>query len=149
MQFRVPQNIDMEDKIIGPLTLKQFLYLMAGGGLCYAILLKLQPSGRTALAILIDAPIGIFFLALAFVKIQDRPFSQFLLSLLSFSSRPRRRVWRREQEQSSVVIEEVKKTEDTKTEKKNLDKTKVSEITKILDSGGKTESGHGPDKITQ
>jgi len=34
MQYQVPQFIEIEDKIFGPLTLKQFLYLAGGGGLC-------------------------------------------------------------------------------------------------------------------
>jgi len=33
MQFNVPQFIETEDKLIGPFTLKQFLYLAAGGAL--------------------------------------------------------------------------------------------------------------------
>ena len=37
MQFQVPQFIEIEDKIFGPLTFKQFIYLAGGGGLCFLL----------------------------------------------------------------------------------------------------------------
>ena len=37
MRFQVPQFIDIEDKIFGPLTFKQFVYLAGGGGLAFLI----------------------------------------------------------------------------------------------------------------
>ena len=42
MQFQVPQGIDMEDKIVGPLTLIQFLYLLVGGVIDYLLFLNLK-----------------------------------------------------------------------------------------------------------
>lgn len=37
MQFKVPQFLDIEDKIFGPFTFKQFVYLAGGGGLCFVL----------------------------------------------------------------------------------------------------------------
>lgn len=70
MQYQVPQFIEIEDKIFGPLTLKQFLYLAGGGGLCllFFTLLPLY------IAIVCMLPVIAFSLALAFYKVNDRPF---------------------------------------------------------------------------
>jgi len=37
MQFQVPQFIEVEDKIFGPLTFKQFVYMAGGAGLAYLL----------------------------------------------------------------------------------------------------------------
>ncbi len=70
MQYQVPQFIEIEDKIFGPLTLKQFIYLAGGGGLCllFFTLLPLY------LAVLCMLPVIALALALAFYKVNDRPF---------------------------------------------------------------------------
>ena len=70
MQFQVPQFIEVEDKIFGPFTFKQFIYLVGGAGACYL-------SWRV-LPIFISIPliIGIASLsvALAFLQMNGRPF---------------------------------------------------------------------------
>ena len=53
MQFNVPQFIDIEDKIIGPLTLKQFLFLVAGAGLLFVLWLFLNLGAFIILSMLI------------------------------------------------------------------------------------------------
>ncbi len=35
MQFKVPQFLDIEDKIFGPFTFREFVYLAGAAGLCY------------------------------------------------------------------------------------------------------------------
>ena len=69
MQYQVPQFIEIEDKIFGPLTLRQALYIGGGAGLSF-IIWSLLPS---FVAILIIAPIGVFFAGLAFWKPNSRP----------------------------------------------------------------------------
>src|SRR3989344_5305637 len=69
-QYQVPQFIEIEDKIFGPLTLKQFLYLAGGGGLCLA-LFTLLPLW---LAIPPMLPVIGFLAALALFPVNGRPF---------------------------------------------------------------------------
>lgn len=69
-QYQVPQFIEIEDKIFGPFTLKQFLYLAGGGGLSL-ILFTLLPLW---LAIPLMIPVAGFAAALAFYTINGRPF---------------------------------------------------------------------------
>ena len=67
MRFQVPQFIDVEDKIFGPLTLKQFIYV-AGGA---SITLVTTTFFGVFLGIIIASPILLRSLALAFYKIKS------------------------------------------------------------------------------
>lgn len=69
MRYQVPQFIEIEDKIFGPLTLKQFLYVAAGGGICL-ILFTLLPL---PIVIMLGIPIMGFAAALAFFEVNGRP----------------------------------------------------------------------------
>ncbi len=71
MQFQVPQFIDVEDKIFGPLTLKQFIYLAGGAGASAALWVYLPSK---ILSILLILPIAGFSLALAFYRMNNKPF---------------------------------------------------------------------------
>ena len=94
MRFTVPQFIEIEDKIFGPLTWKQFLYVGGGGGIATAIFLT-QPFW---VFVLLGVPIGGFAAALAFYPINNRPFSVFLESAFTYFMSDRRYFWRQEQE---------------------------------------------------
>ncbi|OGC86699.1 hypothetical protein A3D70_02140 [Candidatus Adlerbacteria bacterium RIFCSPHIGHO2_02_FULL_54_18] len=69
-QYQVPQFIEIEDKIFGPLTLKQFIYLAGGGGLLL-IFFTLLPKW---MAFLLALPVMGFAFALAFYEVNGRPF---------------------------------------------------------------------------
>lgn len=75
MKFRVPQFIDIEDKIIGPFTLKQFGYIVGAGGVSFIIWTFVPVH---FFAVLIIMPVAGLFIALAFVKYNNRPFGEFL-----------------------------------------------------------------------
>ena len=70
MRYQVPQFIEVEDKIFGRLTFKQFIYLAGGGGLCLLFFTFLP----IYLTILFGIPVMAFALALAFYKFNGRPF---------------------------------------------------------------------------
>lgn len=90
-QFQVPQFIEVEDKIFGPLTLKQFLYVLGGGAAVFLLYVFLP----LWLTIIIGAPIAAFFGALAFYPVNGRPFIKYLESMLAYFSRARLYVWRK------------------------------------------------------
>ncbi len=69
MQYQVPQFIEIEDKIFGPLTLKQFLYLAGAGGICLALFTLLP----LYLAFIVAIPFVVLGLALAFYQVNERP----------------------------------------------------------------------------
>ena len=70
MQFQVPQFIEVEDKIFGPLTFKQFVYLAGGAGIGY-ILYRVLPIYLAAPLIMAFFGLGA---SLAFFKYNGRPF---------------------------------------------------------------------------
>lgn len=70
MQFEVPQFIEIEDKIFGPFTWKQFVYLLGGAGAVFLLYITLPFT----LFVLIGGPIAGLSAALAFYQHNNRPF---------------------------------------------------------------------------
>lgn len=93
MRFQVPQFIEIEDKIFGPLTLKQFLYL-AGGGAAIFLAKQILPFFLFVIAAALIAGAAA---ALAFVKINNRPFVIFLSHALNYYVGNRLYIWRKEE----------------------------------------------------
>lgn len=94
MRFEVPQFIEIEDRIIGPLSWRQFLYL--GGGLGMGAVLFLTTPFIVFL--IIGLPLGITALALAFYPINNRPFSFFLEAMFNYFYNHRLYLWRRKEQ---------------------------------------------------
>lgn len=92
MQFQVPQFIDVEDKIFGPFTFKQFLYLVGGGGAAFA-LYKLLPI---YISIFLIIPIVALALALTFYKVNNRPFIAIMESAFTYYIGAKLYVWKQE-----------------------------------------------------
>src|SRR3989338_904024 len=90
-QFVVPQFIDVEDKIIGPITVRQFLILLAGAGASF-VAYKLSDL---TLFVFEFAIIAFFFFTFAFIKINGKPIHYLLLNLIQTSRRARLRVWKK------------------------------------------------------
>jgi hypothetical protein len=84
MQFQVPQFIETEDKIIGPLTIRQFLYLAVAGLLVFFSFFILQ----TWLWLLVTAVFGSIALAMAFVQVNGRPMLFFVINAFTYVWEP-------------------------------------------------------------
>ncbi|MEK7644202.1 MAG: PrgI family protein [Patescibacteria group bacterium] len=135
MQFKVPQNVDMADKIIGPLTMAQFLYVIIGGLIDYILLQNLidtAPGVFFSLAI----PIALFSLAMAFLKINDIPFPRFIQAAILFMSSPKRRIWHKYSETSPVRITTPKQKIQPKIVRKNIEKSEIEKMAAVLDTAG-------------
>ncbi len=91
MHAQVPQYLEVEDKIIGPLTLKQFLYLLVGGGIIFLLYTILKFS----VFIIVAMPIGLFVILLAFYKKDNQKFTRFVANFLKFISRPNIYIWKK------------------------------------------------------
>jgi hypothetical protein len=92
--YKVPQNVEAEDKILGPLTLKQFIYAIIGAawGLVSFAIFKSVPI----LFVIIGLPPTIFLLALGLYQREDQPFEVFFVSVLQYLFRSRSRLWIKE-----------------------------------------------------
>lgn len=90
-QYQVPQFITVEDKVIGPFTIKEFLYLGGGAGLI--LIARLFFSGYFLYFIALI--IGSIAAALAFLKINEQSFPKFLKNALFYALRPRLYIWKK------------------------------------------------------
>lgn len=91
MKFRVPQFIDIEDKVFGPFTLKQFGYIVGAGGFSFLIWTFIPIK---FFAILLIAPVAGLFLSLAFVKFNNRSFGELLESAFTYYTGARLYTWK-------------------------------------------------------
>ena len=94
MQFQVPQFIETEDKIIGPFSLRQFMYI--GGAGHGSVILYFTVATWLWLIltiVLLGTAIGV-----AFVKIEGRPLSNVILSAFGFYWKPQMYIWKSEEQ---------------------------------------------------
>ena len=132
MQFQVPQKIDLEDKVIGPFTIKQFFYLLAGGMLDY-IWLRFFSLG---IAIILILPTSIFFIAMAVARVQDQPFPKFLGSLILFMFKPKQRTWGRGAPMPKLVISKGEGQKVIQPSANQPTKGELEKLSAILDTKG-------------
>ncbi len=91
MRFKVPQFLEIEDKIFGPFTFREFIYLVGGGGLCFVIY-KLIGIYWGTLPILVVAG---FVAVLVFYKPNNKPFIFMLEAGFNFFMNDRLYIWQR------------------------------------------------------
>jgi hypothetical protein len=94
MQFKVPQFIDEDPKIIGPLTFKQFI-VVGIGGLISLVIYFFIPKDRLGLWMLISSIIFGLSVSLVFLKIEGIPLIIFIKKSISFFIKPRSYVWKK------------------------------------------------------
>lgn len=126
MQFQVPQYIDIEDKVIGPFTIKQFLYILVAA----VVLFILYNLVNLFVFILLAIPIAGLTYALAFIKVHNQPFINVIKNFLGFLKKPDFYVWKKptiQKETEQKVPQIIKKTPPKKKIKPIL-KEKLQEI---------------------
>lgn len=128
-QFQVPQFITIEDKVIGPFTIKQFLYLAAGGGVILAAYSFLQSFLFFPTAALAGSLAG----SLAFLKVNEQPFPLLLKNAIVYLARPRLYIWRREEPKMAAERAEIKKTETTVKAIPKMSSSKLTDLAWSLD----------------
>jgi len=127
MRYQVPQFIEVEDKIFGQLTLKQFLYV-AGGAAIGFILWSSLPQ---FLAILIGLPVVGFFLALAFYQSNGRPFILTVESAIKYFFATKLYIWRKQEKNPEAKVEEKNTASELYVPK--LSDSKLRDLTWSLD----------------
>jgi len=142
MAVKIPQNIEKEDKLVGPLTLRQFLYVLGGGSIVFV---SYQAYGQGYLfaheAIIISFLFGGLALALAFLNINGRPFLVFLGNLVSFISSAKSRLWQKDntlRDRPTMVKEQ--ETTNATDQPKEINRSELEKLATVLDTGGKMKS---------
>lgn len=133
--YKVPQDVEADDKLIGPFSFRQFIYLIV------AIIAIALAWGLSQLFIglaIIPVPIIILFGALALPLRKDQPMEIYLAAVVSFYLKPRKRLWQPDGIQSLVEITAPKVVEVQRM--KNLSQTeaeqRLSYLANIVDTGG-------------
>lgn len=133
MRYKVPHNIDMQDRIVGPLTMLQFIEAVIGGGFAYVLFSGIPGIFGKILGIII----ALLTLAIVFVKINERPFALFLASFIQYLLNPKKRFWHKSQS-SSFDIEIVKPNpkEEKEIVTKRIDNKQIEMLAQKSDSSG-------------
>ena len=129
MRFQVPQFIDVEDKIFGPLTFKQFIYVAGGVGLC-VVLFTFLPK---FLAILISIPVIVLAAVLAFYKVNDKPFIRVLEAFLNYTLTNKLYVWKKEPKKLESSTKNLAPSSIEQIKIPKLSESKLKELTWSLD----------------
>lgn len=127
MQYQVPQFIEIEDKIFGPLTFKQFLYVGGGAAIGF-IFWVMTPK---ILAILIGGPVVAFFMASAFYKVNGRPFLMYIEGFIRYTLSAKLYIWKKTEKKIEKKQEEVRPQNQMSLPK--LSQNKLKEISWGLD----------------
>lgn len=130
MQFTVPQFIDVEDKVIGPFSFKQFLYLAGSFGLAYGIY-RFVP-----LAISIPLALGIVTLgvALTFFKVNGKPFIFTLQAFVSFVTQSKLYIWKKQIPKKENLQEKTKVAQEVQGSAiPRLTESRLSDLSWSLD----------------
>ncbi|TSC93324.1 MAG: Uncharacterized protein Athens101428_696 [Candidatus Berkelbacteria bacterium Athens1014_28] len=134
MQFKVPQKIDIEDRIVGPMTMLQFVYAVLGGGTAYLVANTFSPPYN----LIVAAPIALFTFCVIFVKINGRPFGHFFRNLIIYLFIPHTRIWHKGDSNIQVEIYQPKATEkiDPYAEKRRS-AADIENLANVIDKRGR------------
>lgn len=135
MLFNVPQYIDVEDKIAGPLTAKQLLWMFGMGAALMILWGFLDKTTFFITAI----PVAGIFAALAFYRPHGQPLIKFIFYFVAFMFQPKVYVWRRDfaRKGKAKKIEEIQEApEDKKAKKEEILSENIGNLAKMLDSEG-------------
>jgi hypothetical protein len=133
MMFNVPQFIDVEDKIAGPLTWRQLLWMIGMG----AALLTFFNIFDSALFVIIAIPTVLLFVAFAFYRPNGFPLTKFVFYMILFFFRPKVSVWERPVKERPLPKTYEKRAEPPAPGSKQIDQAKLTELARILDNRGK------------
>jgi hypothetical protein len=128
MEYQVPQFIEVEDKVFGPLSIKQFIYLAGGAGLCVVLALYVPKIG-----ILLAIPVGLFAAGLAFYKVHNKPLVDVLESAFSFFLGGRLYLWKKEDHIATPEKPKVVAPTPTEREQMGLTRGKLHDLAWSLD----------------
>lgn len=129
MRFQVPQFIDVEDKIFGPLTFKQFVYIAGGIGFCVILFIFLPKF----LAILISLPVAALAGTLAFYKVNEKPFINVVEAFFNYTLTNKLYIWKKEEKKVNSTQYTVDRKPIEQVYVPKLSESKLRELTWSLD----------------
>ncbi len=133
--YKVPQDVEADDKLLGPFTFRQFIYLMIVFG---CIMLAVGLFQIHPILAIVPIPFALFFGVLALPIKKDQPMETYLAALLSFYTKPNKRYWMPGQSDSVILITAPKKVEAPRARDLSSDEAghRLSFLAELVDSEG-------------
>lgn len=140
--YKVPQDVEADDKILGPFSFRQFIYLII---VAISIGLAVILGKLFVPLAIIPMPIVIFFGALALPLRKDQPMEIFLAAMVSFYLKPRKRLWDPDGIDSLIEITAPKVPEVQRVKDITQDEAqrRLNYLSEIVDSQGWAVRGIG------
>ena len=140
--YKVPQDVEADDKLIGPFSFRQFIYLIV---VALSIALAWGLYQLFPLLVVVPLPVILLFGALALPLRKDQPMEIYLAAMISFYLKPHRRLWESDGVESLIEITVPKIVEVQRT--KNLSQGEAQErfgyLAELVDSQGWAVRGQG------
>lgn len=134
-QYKVPQDVEADDKLLGPFSFRQFVYLMIAAGLCFVAFLLFQIF---PLLVIIPIPFIFFLGILALPLKKDQPMETYLSAVVDFYLKPQKRIWMPGQSDTSITITAPKNIEENRTKDLSQEEAgrRLSFLANIVDTEG-------------
>lgn len=133
-QYKVPQNVEAEDKILGPLTFRQFIYGLIGfgwGALCFYVFKDIP-----AVMIIVGFPPTLFFMLLAFYTRDGQNFESLFIAMVGFFAAPHMRIWVKENVTETFHIEHAAPKQEVTQRNPEAVKSELEKLSHLVDSRG-------------
>ncbi len=133
--YKVPQDVEAEDKLIGPFGFRQFIYLIIVAFACFVAYILSQIFIGL---ILIPLPFILFFAAIALPLRKDQPTETYLAAIIQFNLKPKKRLWMPDGVLSTVEITAPKKIEESRVKDITQDEAldRLDHLSQIMDTRG-------------
>lgn len=145
--YKVPQDVEAEDKLLGPFSFKQFIYLIIAAG---AIGASVFLARIFIPLIIITAPVGLFFLILSLPLKKEQSMEVYLGAILQFWLKPRKKIWQADGIDQMVEFTNIIEEKDSISLKTlNSEQTidRLNFISNILDTKGWAVKGVLQDSV--
>ncbi len=134
--YKVPQDVEADDKLIGPFSFKQFIYLLIAAGATAASVFL---AGVFIPLLIITAPVALFFLVLALPLRKDQTMEVYLTAVLQFYLKPREKVWDSDNIDDLVEFTNIVEEKDNislRTLSAEQTVERLSFLSNVMDTGG-------------
>lgn len=134
-QYKVPQDVEADDKLLGPFNFRQFIYLLIVAAL---IALAWAMFQIFPLLAILPIPFALFLLVLALPLRKDQPMETYIAALIQFYTKPNKRFWFPGQRESTITITAPKVVEKTLTKDISEEEAgrRLSFLANVIDSEG-------------
>ena len=147
-QYKVPQDVEADDKLIGPFSFRQFIYLL----ICAALIALCVPLFQVfPLLIILPLPFILFLLALSLPLKKDQPMETYLSAIVAYYMKPHNRIWEPGEPESTIIITAPKKTDEVHLKDLSQEEAthRLSFLADIVDTEGYAIKGGGSNGIRE